>query len=73
MSIPAYSGLKIFIKDITGYTLRTAVMLASSRKHKIGDDQRSQPERGTHEKRNPKGTAHRRRKRREKQHRTVRA
>ncbi len=23
MSIPAYSGLKIFIKDITGYTLRT--------------------------------------------------
>jgi hypothetical protein len=48
-------------------------MLASSRKHKIGDDQGSQQERGTHKKRNPKGTANRRRKRREKQHRTVRA
>jgi hypothetical protein len=30
-------------------------MLASSRKHKIGDDQRSQSERGKHKKRNPKG------------------
>jgi hypothetical protein len=48
-------------------------MLASSRKHKIGDDQGSQQERGTHKKRNPKGTANRRRNRREKQHRTVRA
>jgi hypothetical protein len=47
-------------------------MLASSTKHKIGDGQRSQPERGTQKKRNPKGTAHRRRKRTEKQHRTVR-
>lgn len=49
------------------------MMLASLTKHKTGDDQRSQSERGTQKKRNPKGTAHRRRKRREKQHRTVRA
>jgi len=48
-------------------------MLASSAKHKTGDDQRSQPERGAQKKKNPKGTTHRRRKRREKQYRTVRA
>jgi hypothetical protein len=40
--------------------------MASSTKHKVGDDQRSQPERGTQKKRNPKGTAHRRRERIEK-------
>jgi hypothetical protein len=38
-------------------------MLASSTKHKTGDDQRSQPERGAQKKKNPKGTTHRRKRR----------
>ncbi len=52
---------------------KRAVMLASSTKQKIGDDQRSQPERGTQMETNRKGAAHSRRKRRQKQHRTWRA